>query len=123
MANAMALEKGKPLDLVVPCKGKLWVGPFTFPGSPSKIEVGADLKAGGADQLCAGGWWVDGQDTFVEHARIGCVEPALPRKVTFPVEYSPANGGSSANPVYMKLGYDEDMPAGCQPLKVKLSLP
>jgi len=123
-ANAKALEKGKPVDLVVPCKGKTYVGPFTFSKDPSKLQIAVELKnESSQDQICAGGWWVDGAETFVENARIGCVEKALPRKETFSAEYSPHNGGSSANPVFLKLGFDEDQPDGCQSIKVKLSLP
>jgi hypothetical protein len=123
-ANAKELVKGKPVEVSVPCKGRVYFGPFTFSKDPSKIELSAELvNDSSQDQICAGGWWVDGAERFVENARIGCVEKKLPRKDTFAAEYSPHNGGSNANPIYLQLGFDEDQPDGCQSIRVKLNVP
>lgn len=64
--------------------------------------------------------WVDTQDQTVGTAGIGCPEGEGAANAESVSEYSPDNGGSGANPVYLRIV--REGPEGCPPVGLTLTL-
>ncbi|MBK6465394.1 MAG: hypothetical protein IPF92_30975 [Myxococcales bacterium] len=125
IANAMALRPGAPTTLRAACSGApVYVGPFTFAKSPTKLELRAEVKGTSAAQICRGtAHFVDSAGKRPQTAALPCVQDGKPVTVTIEHEYSPHNGGSDVTPLYWELKNDEKKPEGCDTIDVKLTLP
>lgn len=124
IANAMALRPGAPTTLRAACSGApVYVGPFTFTKSPTKLELRAEVKGTSAAQICRGAaHFVDSAGGRPQVAGLPCVHDGKTETATIEHEYSPANGGSDVTPVYWELKNDEKKPEGCDTIDVKLTL-
>lgn len=124
IANAMALRPGAPTTLRAACSGApVYVGPFTFTKSPTKLELRAEVKGTSAAQICRGAaHFVDSAGGRPQTAGLPCVQDGKTVTATIEHEYSPHNGGSDVTPLYWELKNDEKKPEGCDTIDVKLTL-
>lgn len=121
IAEARPLAAGQSLpEFDVPCESSFYVGPFRFTADPQTVGTRTTLRSTTAEQVCGlRAEWVDGTGTFASTAGVGCAEgdQAMLAEQTF--TYSPGNGGSGANPVYLHL--ERHDPAGCPALRLTLA--
>lgn len=120
IASARPLPAGPAITLQIGCEANVFVGPFELTQRPETITlVGTNRSLTGA-QICApGAEWVDGTGAFVGTAGLGCPEGTGVANSELSYEYSPDNGGSSANPVYLRI-HRED-PADCTHAEITLA--
>lgn len=120
LQDARALPQGS-LTFTVPCSGAAYVGPFHFTSDPEKLTLESTAKSLSGKQVCASASWVDGADAFVEATGLGCPEGAQSALKTLTFEHSPGSGGNRANPVYLRVAFDQPQTAGCDTAEVTLT--
>ncbi len=123
LANAKALQKGAPATFTLTCSATVYIGPFRFTKDPEKLVIQGKGKNSSAAQICVGGEWLDGSGKVIGPSGIGCADGKGAAEGKPEIEYSPGNGGSGANPVYLALKFSDPKPAGCPSIDVTLSLP
>ena len=103
------------------CRVHMYIGPFRLERSGELVRVASVARSMTGAQACGVQVaWVDAQDQFVSTAGIGCAEGEAPAEAESVYEYSPANGGNGANPVYLRFVRED--PEGCPPVGLNLTL-
>lgn len=124
IASALALVKGQPVTVGLPCHGRVYVGPFAFTHDPEQVKVLYSNKSNSGAQVCTGGTWVDDHDVAIGgNAGTGCVEGASPTTGYIEHTHSPGNGGDGATPAYffLQIGDGGGAP-GCEASTITLTL-
>jgi len=120
VASARALPAGPPITFTIGCAADFLVGPFALERSGDTLALAGTNRSIDGQQVCApAAEWVDATGAPVGVAGFGCAEgpDAITSELTY--EYSPDNGGSGANPVYLHV-HRED-PAGCPSSEITLA--
>jgi hypothetical protein len=121
LASARALSRGAPGGFTVGCRARFYVGAFRLERSGESVRIASTARSTTGAQSCGvTAAWVDAQDQVVAPAGFGCPEGDTPAQMDVAYEYSPANGGNSANPVYLRVVRDD--PADCAPVTLSLTL-
>jgi hypothetical protein len=121
VANASALEPGKPASFDLACGATRWFGPFSFQGDKDTLKIAAEATAV-KDQACVGGDWRTSSGEFVAVSGVGCSDGGRVSKQTLTIDFDPKSGGNDKNPVFLRIGMEKDV-VGCADAKVTLSLP
>jgi hypothetical protein len=118
IAAARALAVGESVDVALPCDGALYFGPFDFTAEPQTVRIATVARSSDGAQICGGGAWVDGAETFSAAAGTGCIEDASAAEMESAYEYFPSSGGNAINPVYLKLEIADPRPETCPPTQL-----
>jgi hypothetical protein len=118
IASARPIAAGQSLpEMEVPCEATFYVGPFTFAADGDTARTTTTVRSPTGVQVCGlQASWVSGADAFDEVAGTGCAETASPVEMQQTHTYSPGNGGSGNNPVYLK--FERHEPTGCAALRL-----
>ncbi len=110
IGGARALPPGGPLTFAVPCGAALYFGPFEFTAEGQTLSIDAEHRSRSGAQACAGAEWIDKDGVVVGPADgIGCPEgDGQPARSSLVYAHTPAAGGSPANPLYLRIGADEN---------------
>jgi hypothetical protein len=121
LRDARALTRGGPSAMTLGCRVHAYAGPFRLERSGQSVRIASAARSVSGAQACGVQLtWVDAQDQPVGTAGIGCPEGAATATAENVYEYSPDNGGSSANPVYLRIVRED--PEGCPPVGLTLTL-
>lgn len=121
LRDARPLGRGAPSAMTLGCRALMYVGPFRLERSGESVRVASVARSMTGAQACGVQVsWVDAQDQFASTAGVGCPEGAAPAETESVYEYSPANGGNGANPVYLRFVRED--PEGCAPVGLNLTL-
>lgn len=121
LRDARALGRGAPSAMTLGCRVHMYVGPFRLERSGESVRVASVARSMTGAQACGVQvTWVDAQDQFASTAGIGCPEGQATADAESVYEYSPANGGNGANPVYLRFVRED--PEGCAPVGLTLTL-
>lgn len=122
IANARALPRGVPVRFPLGCKSTVFFGPFRFTHDPETVEIATIAKTPTGEQVCVSGDWIGVKGNLVGGASIGCVDGPHVAEGKAAAEYSPGNGGSGENPVYLRVTFSEPKPAGCPSVDLSFTL-
>lgn len=121
LRDARPLGRGAPSAMTLGCRVRMYVGPFRLERSGETVRIASAARSLTGAQACGvQASWVDGQDAFVSTAGIGCPEGEAAHQAESAYEYSPANGGNGANPVYLRIVREDA--EGCAPVGLTLTL-
>lgn len=109
LAQANALPPGARLGFSIPCGAALYFGPFSFATEGQALAIQAEHTSRTGAQACVGAEWIDGDGVVVGPADgIGCPEgEGPPSRSNLAYSYTPAAGGSPANPLYLRISADD----------------
>ncbi|MBI5512893.1 MAG: hypothetical protein HY909_03950 [Deltaproteobacteria bacterium] len=120
LGAARPLPAGPAVVFALGCDANFFVGPFNFQRSGDAVRLATTVRSADGSQVCAPtAHWVDGSGAPVAVAGVGCAEGAAPVSSEITQDYSPDNGGSSANPVYLHV--ERHDPAGCVAVELTLA--
>jgi len=123
IATAQRIAAGQTLaEMDVPCVATFCVGPFDFTADPQTARLVTTTSSPSGAQACGlHANWVTSADAAETVAGVGCPEGNTAAEMEQTHTHSPGNGGSGANPVYLK--FDRADPADCAPLRLRIARP
>lgn len=103
IATAQALRAGDALDLVLPCTGRVYFGPYEFTAEDQRLAFTTRVHSRSGVQMCGAGAFVDGGDVAQGPAGMGCIQDDDAGDAHLEYVYAPAAGNSDANPIYLSM--------------------